>query len=90
MNEFQIEKLLRLTEENNTLLKKMRRNQLIQSYIRIGYIVILLLSVYGGYIFLKPFYQNIFQIYNTINPNTTLGATVSQEGLSQILDLLPQ
>ncbi len=90
MNEFQIEKLLKLTEENNTLLKKMRRNQLIQSYIRIGYIVILLLSVYGGYIFLKPMYQNMFGLYNTINQTTPITSSISNEGVSRLLDLLSQ
>lgn len=88
MNEFQIEKLLQLTEENNTLLKKMRKNQLIQNYIRIGYVVILILSVYSGYLFLKPVYQSIFGIYDTINQTTPLGTEISKEGIAQILQLL--
>lgn len=90
MNEFQIEKLLQLTEENNTLLKKMRKNQLIQSYIRIGYIVILIMSVYGGYLFLKPVYQSIFGIYDTISQTTPISSDISKQGITQILHLLQQ
>jgi hypothetical protein len=54
MNEEDLKKLLTLTEENNQILKKMRRHTQIQSYVRYIYIAIMILFAYGGYVILKP------------------------------------
>ncbi|HPX52185.1 MAG TPA: hypothetical protein PLE26_00125 [Candidatus Paceibacterota bacterium] len=65
------EKLLKLIEENNKMLRKIRRNQKISSWIKTFYWIIILGTLFGAYYFLQPyinsFNKNIQNLQNTIN-----------------------
>ncbi len=63
MNPEDVSKLLKLSEENNILLKKIRRGQLIQTWIRATYFILLLAFAYGGYLFIKPYLQGALTTY---------------------------
>jgi hypothetical protein len=62
--ERKIDQLTRLTEENNKLLKKVRRVQKwaqISSFIR--YLVVIGIAL-GTFYFLKPYYDQVMDLYN--------------------------
>jgi hypothetical protein len=63
MNPEDVTRLLKLSEENNTLLKKMRKGQIIQIWIRGVYLFLLLAFFYGGYLFVKTYLQDTFTSY---------------------------
>ncbi len=63
MNPEDVTKLLTLTTENNVILKKMRRTQKIQAWIRGVYLFVLIGFFYGGYLLIKPFLESAFTTY---------------------------
>lgn len=81
-----LEQLLKVTEENNQLLKKMRKNQVIQSWVRTGYWIIILGISYGGYIALKPTFSNLLDTYSKVMPaQNNLINTLDQDTIDKLL-----
>ncbi len=66
MNPEDVARLLKLTEENNMLLLKMKKQQNIQFWVRVAYFVILFATVYGGYLFVKPYLEKAVGVYSNI------------------------
>lgn len=66
MNPEEINRLLKLAEENNQILLQIKKQQLIQTWIRVGYFIILFTTVYGGYLFIKPFLEKAVTVYSQI------------------------
>ena len=54
---------LKISEENNQILHKIRKTMLWGHIFRIFYWVILLLSVFGVYFLLQPFIEGILDVY---------------------------
>ncbi len=67
-----IESLLELTEQNNVMLKKMRRIQKNAHTFSILKLIIILALIFWGYTYLKPYINNMNSLYNStlqiINP----------------------
>jgi hypothetical protein len=81
-----INQILELTQENNLVLKRLLRAQLIQSWIRGIYIFIMIAFVYGGYVVLKPMLSGLIDTYqNILNPGGSITETVGQNQLQELL-----
>lgn len=98
MNPEELKEILAIDQENNALLKKLLRAQVIQNWMKGAYIFIMIAFVWGGYVFLKPMlsnliatYQNMFnmasQIQNTAVVDTT-ETSVNMEKFNEILKTL--
>jgi hypothetical protein len=53
-NEEKLDHLLRLTDENNRILRSMNRRQILSSIFRLIYLALIIASVFGAYYFIKP------------------------------------
>jgi len=88
------EKLLKLTEENNKMLRKIRRNQIFSSWTKAIYWIIILGALFGAYYFLQPyinsFNKNIQNLQNTINniSSSTSDLSTSIPGMSEMKQFL--
>ncbi len=79
----QVQQILELTQENNLVLKKLLRAQIIQGWIRVIYIFIMIAFVYGGYVLLKPMLTSLLDTYkNILKPAET---QVSENQLQELL-----
>jgi len=58
-----LQKLTDLTEENNKILKKMRRSQKMSSAFRMIYWLIILGVLFGSYYFIQPFLSQALNTY---------------------------
>lgn len=78
--------LLQLTQENNQILKRLLRAQLIQGWIRGIYIFIMIAFVYGGYVVLKPMLNGLMDTYkNILSPGGSITESVGQNELQELL-----
>lgn len=88
------ERLLKLTEDNNKMLRKMRRNQKLSGWFKFIYWVIILGGLAWAYYFLQPhitsFNQNIKNLQNTINTisSSTTNLPNNIPGLSEAIQFL--
>jgi len=62
-----LDKVLSLTEENNKLLKKMRRSQQIASFMRVLYWIIILGVTFGAFYLLQPYVEQVVNMYNSVS-----------------------
>jgi site-specific recombinase len=53
-NEEKLNEIFRMTEENNTILRSMRRTQYISNIFRLLYWTLIIASLGGAYYFIKP------------------------------------
>jgi hypothetical protein len=53
-NEEKLDRMLKLTEENNKILRSLHRTQTVSSIIRILYWTLIIASLGGAYYFIKP------------------------------------
>jgi len=58
-----LDKTLELAEENNKILRSMRRSQRVSSIIRFIYWVFIIGSAVGAYYFIQPYLEQIMSIY---------------------------
>lgn len=65
-NNDKLNRILELTEENNEILKRMRRSQKIQNIFRTIYWIILIGAALGAYYFLQPAISGVMTDYKTI------------------------
>jgi TRAP-type C4-dicarboxylate transport system permease small subunit len=61
-----LQKILELTEENNHLLKKMRRSQALGRFMTILYWVIIIGITAGAFYFVQPYIDRIVEAYTTV------------------------
>jgi hypothetical protein len=59
-----LDELLRLTEENNKILRGMRRAQRLAAVGRVLYWIMLALVAYGTYYYLQPYLKQVEEIYS--------------------------
>ncbi|MEA4910766.1 hypothetical protein SDC9_07738 [bioreactor metagenome] len=88
------ERLLELAEENNKMLRKMRRNQKIAGLLKFVYWVIILGILFGAYYFLQPyitsFNKNLQSLQNTLSSisSTTNNLPNNIPGISEMKQFL--
>ena len=89
-----LKKTFALAEENNKILRKMRRSQKIASFLRFVYWVIILGVTFGAFYLLQPYVDKITGLYNTVfNTSQKLNNTVNSVNSinsSGVQDLLKQ
>ena len=59
-----LEATYKLAEDNNTMLKGIRRSNRIASYTRIFYWIILIAITYASYVFLTPYMNQAVKVIN--------------------------
>lgn len=64
-----LEKNLELAEENNKMLRSMRRSQRISGIIRAIYWLLILGSAIGAYYYIQPYLDQIMGIYSGAKSN---------------------
>jgi len=64
-----LEKTLEISEENNNLLKKMRRSVIYGRIFKILYWIVAIIIATGLYYVIQPYVDNVVNIYNKIMPN---------------------
>jgi len=60
---------IKLAEENNKLLRSMRRSARVSSFLRILYWIIILGSAFGVYYYTQPYIEAIIKSYNGMQEN---------------------
>jgi hypothetical protein len=60
---------IKISEENNRILKSMRRSARFASFLRIVYWVIILGSAFSAYYIIKPFIDPLIKGYNSVQEN---------------------
>jgi hypothetical protein len=79
-----LERTYKMTEENNEILKSIRRNARLSTAMRIIYWVVILGLSFGAYYFIQPYIETLMGISGQIKDN--VGGVQSMA--SQIQDLL--
>lgn len=84
-----LDTILELTKENHTMLKKIRSVQKTNQMFRAIYWVFIIATVLGAFYFVKPYFDNILEVYSS------LGGLGTKNGLqipdvSRIQDLINQ
>lgn len=64
--ESRIEKIEETVEENNELLRKIRRKEIFNFWFNIVKILIFLGVFYYGYLFVEPYLKDLFEVYTSI------------------------
>ncbi|OGI86613.1 hypothetical protein A3A05_03470 [Candidatus Nomurabacteria bacterium RIFCSPLOWO2_01_FULL_41_12] len=62
-----LERTSELAEENNKILRSMRRSQRISSIIRFVYWAFIIGSAVGAYYFIQPYLTQVIDIYSSIS-----------------------
>jgi polyferredoxin len=61
-----LERLLHISEQNNRLLRKMRREVLIHRFARLAYWIVILVLGVVAYYYITPYFQNVNSLLNSI------------------------
>jgi hypothetical protein len=83
-----LERTAALTEENNKMLRSIRRSGRISLGMRIAYWVIILLLSFGAYWAIQPFVQSMTSILNDGSANTPDSDSSLQERIDLFKSLL--
>lgn len=62
-SKFKLEELFKMVEENNKLLKKMKRTQEIGQLMRVIYWLVILGTALGAYYFVQPYVDQVKDLY---------------------------
>jgi len=85
-----LEANLKLTKENNELLKKVRGFQKWSQITRFMYWFVIIGIAVGSFYFIQPYFSNILNIYSggvsDINAVKNIGETLNMESLGDILN----
>lgn len=76
-----LQKTFALAEENNKILHKMRRSQMIASVIRVFYFIIIIGIAVGSFYFLQPYIDKGINLYNSLSATGQKLNNVSLESL---------
>lgn len=82
-DEFRLKKLEKLVEENNRMLHKMRRAQIIGGVLRVLYWVIIIGFAVGAFYFVQPYLDGIYSTYSGIQN----GVQTSRENIPSLPNL---
>lgn len=82
-----IEELLKLVEENNDMLHKMRRSMRIATVLRVIYWCILAGAAVGTYYLVQPYVEGAQNIYTNIDHKLTAVDDEFQDNLNSFLNL---
>ena len=61
-----------MTEENNIILKSIRRSARVGTVMRILYWIVILGLSYGAYYFIQPYLQNVMGMYDKVQGASNL------------------
>ena len=78
-----LERTYKLTEENNTMLKSVRRMSRISTVARVLYWGVILIASFGAYYLIQPYVQSFADIYGQIQ-----GSSTTSPGIGSFMDLL--
>ncbi len=73
-----------LSEENNRILKKIRRASLVSTIVRLSYWVIIIGLSFGAYYFIQPYIEQLGIVYDGAQKNVSEVQTVTN-GFSNFL-----
>ena len=85
--EKKVQKALDLAEENNTMLRKMRRSMRIANVVRVIYWVVIIGAAIGAYYFIQPYIEGAQTIYNDIDEKFSAVDQEFQGNLDNFLNL---
>lgn len=71
-----IDKIEELVEENNEMLHKIRKKQVLSFWFNILKILVFLGVFYYGYVLLQPYLQQLFEIYTSIRETADTAAEI--------------
>ena len=75
-----LERLVKLAEENNKLLRKLHRSLMVGRTFRILYWLVIIGAAFGALYFLQPYLESVQGLYNNV--------TDAQENFGSISDVL--
>ena len=64
-DQINLQNILKMTEENNKMLKRMERRHIWSVVTRFIYIGLVVALAYQGYVYLQPYLDKATQMYNT-------------------------
>ena len=67
MEKDQLDKILELVEENNHILRSMRRSARVSSLISYLYWIIIIGSMIGTYYYVQPYIDQLLKVYQELN-----------------------
>ncbi len=67
-----LERTYKMTEENNIILKSIRRSARVGTVMRILYWIVILGLSYGAYYFIQPYLQNVMGMYDKVQGASNL------------------
>ena len=73
-----LKQVFELCQDNNKILRGMRRSARIGSFFRFIYLALIIGSVVGSYYYLQPYIDQIFNLYSEIN--STVGDIQDKAG----------
>jgi hypothetical protein len=72
-----LERTLKLAEENNAMLKSIRRSNRLSVIMRVVYWVVILGLSYGAFFFIQPYINSLMGLYNGAQQNVSDAKSVS-------------
>ncbi len=80
-----LERILKLAEENNEYIRKVRSSQKTSQMIKAIYWVVILVFVLGGFYYVQPYLKTLGSLYQKTN-----GASLSLPDADQLKELIDQ
>ena len=66
-----LERTYKIAEENNTILRSIRRSNRFSLVLRIGYWVVILALSYGAYYAIQPYVNQLFDLYSQVQADAS-------------------
>lgn len=66
-----LERTLKIAEENNSILRGIRRSNRFSMFLRLGYWVIIIGLSFGAYYFVKPLINSTLGLYDQVQKNVS-------------------
>jgi hypothetical protein len=64
-----LERTYKMAEENNTILRSIRRSNRFSSIMRVLYWIVIIAISYAGYIYIEPLATKVINIWNQVQVN---------------------
>ncbi len=82
-----LERTHKLAEENNSMLRSMRRSTRIAMIFRVIYWVVILIIGFGAFYFIQPYVQTLFGIYGDLNNGVQNNVNAARSAADSLKDL---
>lgn len=82
-----LERTYKLSEENNEILRSIRRSNRLSIAMRIAYWVVILVASFGAYYFIQPYVNAVVSTYSSVFGDGTAQAP-APNGMNSIMDML--